>query len=265
MTILDRIVGDTRKVVRDRRRTESMNRLEARAGFDRVPLSLDTALATEELSIISEIKKASPSKGLIRPNFDPVAIARQYERAGAAAISVLTEPLHFKGSIDYLARVREAVSIPLLRKDFIIDPYQLVEARAFGADAVLLIAAVLDRSQLTDLLQAASDLGLSALVEVYEAAELDRVDFDRVSILGVNNRDLRTFEVDIQHSLDVFTHVPDSVLRVSESGLSGAPELRHLYDHGMDAVLIGETFMRAEHPGHALSELKNDVHRATKA
>ncbi|MEX0822439.1 MAG: indole-3-glycerol phosphate synthase TrpC [Rhodothermales bacterium] len=261
MTILDRIVQDTKELVAERKNVRSISHLETLPLFDRVPLPLEAVLRGEQLAVISEIKKASPSKGVIRHEFHPVEIARQYVRGGAAAISVLTEPDYFQGSIETLAAVREQVSIPLLRKDFIVDPYQLVEARAYGADAVLLIAAVLDRGRLADLLQAAGSLGLSALVEVYDLQELDRIDFDDVSILGVNNRDLRTFEVDINHSLTVFAHVPESILRVSESGLRSARQLRHLHDHGVDAVLIGETFMREDDPGQALASLRRDVER----
>ncbi len=261
MTILDRIVADTRALVEARKQKTPVSRLQGGDRFLRSPLSLEDALGREGLSIIGEIKKASPSKGLIRPDFQPVDLACAYERAGAAAISVLTEPLHFQGSLDDLSAVRDLVSLPLLRKDFIIDAYQLYEARACGADAVLLIAAVLDRIHLKDLLQAAGELGLSALVEVYELHELDRIDFDAVTIVGVNNRDLRTFEVDINHSVRVFGHVPDTVLRVSESGLQSAAELNYLHERGVDAVLIGETFMRSDDPGRALAQLKNDVDR----
>lgn len=259
MTILDRIVTDTKELVRSRKSRTPAAGLERRPGFERPPRSIEDSLRTDGLSFISEIKKASPSGGVIRPDFQPADIARRYEDAGAAAISVVTEPLHFQGSLDVLAAVREAAAIPLLRKDFIVDVYQLFEARAFGADAVLLIAAVLDRVHLLDLVQAARELGLSALVEVYDLEELDRIDFDQVTMLGVNNRDLRTFKVDIDHSIHVFAHTPDSVLRVSESGLSSADQLKHLAAHGVDAVLIGETLMRADDPGRLLADLKRDV------
>lgn len=255
MTILDHIVGDTRERLIRRKREVPIRHLEEETYFGRTPLSLADALHGETISIISEIKKASPSKGIIRHNFDPVSIARAYEQAGAAAISVLTETDHFQGSLDHLSDVRHVSPLPLLRKDFIVDIYQLYEARAHGADAVLLIAAVLDRPRLRDLLQAAGELGLSALVELYDIRELDRIDFDEVSILGVNNRDLRTFEVDVNHSLRVFAHVPEGIVRVSESGLSSPAELQHLSESGVDAALIGESFMRAEDPGRALGQL----------
>ena len=259
MTILDRIVSDTKDLLLRRKSEITLSRLEDEPFFSRTPASLADALREDGLSVIAEVKKASPSKGVIREDFDPVTIARQYESAGASAVSVLTEPLHFMGSLSYLAEIRSATSLPLLRKDFIVDEYQMVEARAFGADAVLLIAAVLDRSRLRDLLASARGLGLSVLLEVYDVEELDRIDFDDVSILGVNNRDLRTFEVDIEHSLRVFAHVPREIVRVSESGLTSAAELSRLHANGVDAVLIGETLMRQENPGDALRRLLEDV------
>jgi indole-3-glycerol phosphate synthase len=255
-TILDQIVADTQALIAGRKRDMPLRLLEARPAFTRPTLPFGPALRQDELAFIAEIKKASPSKGVIRPDFDPPGFARQYRDGGAAALSILTEPLHFQGSLDDLEQVRGAVDLPLLRKDFIVDPYQLVEARAYGADAVLLIAAVLDRHRLSDLHQAAGALGLACLVEVYDLAELDRIDFERVDVLGVNNRDLRTFEVDIDHSLRVFERVPGTVVRVAESGLRSARELAYLRAHGVDAVLIGETFMRAPSPGEKLAELR---------
>lgn len=256
MTILDQIVRDTRALVAARRRSVSVARLEDRPAFAEPARPFAEALRGDELAVIAEVKRASPSQGVIRADFDPPGHASAYAAAGAAAISVLTEPTHFQGALDHLDAVRDAVDLPLLRKDFIIDPYQLVEAKAYGADAVLLIAAVLDRGHLRDLLDAAADLGLEALVEVYALRELDRIDFDDVRVLGVNNRDLHTFEVDLNHSLRVFAHAPEGVVRVSESGLRTADDLAHLRRHGVDAVLIGETFMRADDPGGALAELR---------
>ena len=259
MTILDRIVDDTRALVAQRKQAVPARVLEARIKAAGATRSLEVALRQDHLAVLAEIKKASPSKGVIRENFDVPDLACQYEASGAAAVSVLTEPLHFQGALDNLALARQAIDLPLLRKDFIVDPYQLLEARAYGADAVLLIAAVLGRDELYDLHQAANALGLDCLVEVYARDELDRLDFDQVTILGVNNRDLRTFEVDINHSLRVFEEAPDAVVRVSESGLRTADDLAHLRRHGVDAVLIGETFMRAPHPGQALRALQNEA------
>ena len=259
MTILDRIVDDTRALVAKRKQAVPVRMLEERIEAAGVTGSLEAVLRQDHLAVLAEIKKASPSKGVIREDFDVADLARQYEAHGAEAVSVLTEPLHFQGSLDNLALARQAVDLPLLRKDFIVDPYQLLEARAYGADAVLLIAAVLSPDALFDLHQAAHELGLACLVEVYAHNELDKLDFDQVKILGVNNRDLRTFEVDINHSLRVFEEAPADVVRVSESGLRTADDLAYLRRHGVDAVLIGETFMRAAEPGKKLAALNKAV------
>ena len=261
VSILDDIVDDTRRLLTRRKKRVAVSDLEERPLFERDPLPLAPALRREELAVIAEVKKASPSKGVIRPDFDPVDIARQYVENGAAALSVLTEPQHFQGELDYLAQVRSVADVPILRKDFIVDPYQLVEARAYGADAVLLIAAVLDAQQLYDLHQAAGELGLSCLVELYDREELDKVDLDQAKVLGVNNRDLRTFDVDLDHALRIFEEVPPSLVRVGESGLRTAQDLVHLRRHGVDAVLIGETLMRARRPGEKLRSLRENTTR----
>ena len=252
-TILDELVQGARSEAARRRKQISARELEGR--FRPGRRSLAEALRTDGLSVIAEAKKASPSQGVIREQFEPGAIAEMYQEAGAAGISVLTEPLQFQGALEHLAEAREHCGLPLLRKDFIVEEYQLLEARAYGADAVLLIATVLERAHLTDLLQAARDLELECLVELYDVGELDRVDFDLVQILGVNNRDLRTFEVDRTHAPRVLAHAPDQVVTVAESGLRTAEDLADVYTAGIDAVLIGEAFMRAEHPGQALRDL----------
>ncbi len=265
MTILDRIIADTRDLVARRKRDVTPRDLEDRAYFRGPTLPLADALRQPALSVIAEIKKASPSQGVIREKFDVAEIARQYKSGGAAALSVLTEPQYFQGSLDHLATARQTVDLPLLRKDFVIDPYQLYEARAYGADAVLLIATALDRYQLYDLHQAADELGLSCLVELYDIRELDRIDFDQVQILGVNNRNLHTFEVNIENALEVFSAVPTDAVRVAESGLKTAEALAHVRTHGVDAVLIGEAFMRAEEPGEALAMLVQETSRLLHA
>lgn len=265
MTILDQILGDTRRHLRQRRQQVGPGTLWARVEKQGPTRSLGRALATEELSIIAEVKRASPSKGPLRIDADAAAIAEAYEEAGASAVSVLTEERHFSGSTDDLAAARARTSVPLLRKDFIVDPYQILEARAYGADAVLLIATALERAQLAELQSAASEIGLECLVEVYALQELDKLDFEATTILGVNNRDLRTFSVDINHSLRVFSHVPGGILRVSESGLSSAAELAHLRRGGVDAVLIGESFMAARDCGAALLRLRSQLAHALAA
>lgn len=256
--ILDDIIADTRELVEQRKRESPLRELKDRPFYDdREPLSLVEALQERGMSFIAEVKKASPSKGQIREDFDPAWIAQQYAANGASAISVLTEPLYFEGSIEHLAWIRAHVpDTPLLRKDFIIDPYQLVEARAVGADAVLLIATALDAGQVSELHAAANELGLSCLVEVYSEEDLDKLDWDQVSVLGVNNRDLTTFEVDVENSLRIFEQVPRTVGRVAESGLDDPETLVRLRDAGVNGVLIGEHFMRADDPGAALEDLR---------
>jgi indole-3-glycerol phosphate synthase len=260
-TILDDIVADTRELVARRRREVPRARLEERPMFaERATVSFVKAIASRGMSFIAEIKKASPSKGVIREDFDAARIAQQYAAAEADALSILTEPLHFKGELAFIPWVRaHGVALPVLRKDFIVDPYQLAEARAYGADAVLLIATVLSAGALYDLHAEATDLGLDCLVEVYSMDDLAKVDFDQVKLLGVNNRDLRTFEVDIANSLRIFAEVPRHVGRVAESGLSRPDELVHLRRHGVNGVLIGETFMRADDPGEALRTLREEA------
>ena len=260
-TILDDIIADTRELVARRKKETPIAELEERPFYDdREPLSLVDALQERGMSFLAEVKKASPSTGTIRDDFDPAWIAQQYANNDAAAISVLTEPQHFQGSLEHLAWIRAHVpDVPLLRKDFIVDPYQLVESRAVGADAVLLIATALDPGQLSELHAAATELGLSCLVEVYSAADLEKIDWDQVRVLGVNNRDLTTFEVDIENSLRIFDQVPRSVGRVAESGLSDPETLVRLREAGVNGVLIGEHFMRAENPGTALSDLRDQA------
>jgi indole-3-glycerol phosphate synthase len=259
LSILDNIVADTRELVVQRKRKTSIEALRQKPFFHRDTRSLETALRQEAVAFIAEAKKASPSAGIIRADYDVAEIARQYEQAGASAMSVLTEPLHFQGSLDDLLLARQAVSLPLLRKDFVVNPYQLYEARAYGADAVLLIAAVLDRQELSDLHAEADELGLSCLVEVYDTEELDKLDFGQVKVLGVNNRDLRTFKVDLGHSVRVFAQAPETVVRVSESGIRTAEDVARLQAHGVHAVLVGETFMRATRPGDMLRQLQDDL------
>ena len=259
MSILDRIVEDTRDLLRHRKGKTPASALKDMPLFSAPLRSFYQGIQEGPLSFITEIKKASPSKGVIREDFDPVWIAERYTANGSQAISVLTEPLHFQGSLDYLSLVRPHTNRPLLRKDFIFDEYQLLEARAYGADAVLLIAAILDPNQLHELHQCANELGLDCLVELYEESEIEKVDFEQVRILGVNNRDLRTFEVDLHHSVRIFEQCPDAVLRVSESGIYTVEDLQFLNEHAVHAVLIGESLMRAEDPGVKLKSFVSGV------
>jgi indole-3-glycerol phosphate synthase len=207
------------------------------------------------VNVIAECKRRSPSRGVLRAAYDPVAIARAYETAGASALSVLTEPTFFDGALAHLAAVRAAVALPLLRKDFVIDEYQLLEARAAGADAVLLIVAALDDASLTRLRVAAEALGLAALVEVHSVDELDRALAAGARVIGVNNRNLRTLEVDLGASDEIAARMPSGVIRVSESGLRSPADLARLRGLGYQAFLIGERFMTAPDPGAALAEV----------
>jgi len=255
-TILDTIVRATRARVQTGRSAATLRDLEDRPGFLLERRSLAAALRRDGLSVIAECKMASPSAGVIRNDYDARAIAASYSAAGAEAISVLTEPEWFRGKPEDLSAAREASDVPILRKDFVVDPFQVVEARAYGADAVLLIATVLDRHELSDLMDAADALEMECLVECHAERELDRVDLDRARVLGVNNRNLDTFEVDRDHAARVLARVPDTIVRVAESGLRTRDDLRAVHASGIDAVLVGEALMRAVDPGAALRELR---------
>lgn len=205
----------------------------------------EEALKEKGLSFICEVKKASPSKGIISEDFPYMQIAKNYEASGASAISVLTEPKFFLGSNQYLKEIREAVSIPLLRKDFTIDPYQIYEAKVIGADAILLICAILTTEQIKEMLHLANTLGLSCLVEAHTKEEVEQALEAGARIIGVNNRNLKTFEVDIHTSISLKQHVPDSIVFVSESGIQTPEDMQCLKENGTDAVLIGEALMRS--------------------
>ncbi|WP_416191508.1 indole-3-glycerol phosphate synthase TrpC [Neisseria sp. CCUG12390] len=196
-------------------------------------------------AVIAEVKKASPSKGLIRADFNPVEIAKAYEAAGAACLSVLTDEPYFQGSPEYLKQARAAVSLPVLRKDFIIDEYQIYQARAWGADAILLIAAALEAAQLAHFERVAHDLGMSVLLELHDASELEKCRNMTTPLWGVNNRNLRTFEVDLQQTLDLLPELAGKTV-VTESGIRDKNDVDFMRSHGVHTFLIGETFMRAD-------------------
>jgi indole-3-glycerol phosphate synthase len=208
------------------------------------------------MGFIAEVKKASPSAGVLRADFDPVAIARIYESHGAGAVSILTDAPFFQGRLEYLSEIRRAVSVPLLRKDFILDPYQLLEARAAGADAVLLIAEILGVDELPALLAEVQKLGMQALVELYDAENLPRVVAGGARIIGVNNRDLRTFVTRLEHTLELMPRMPKNACVVSESGIRTRADVLRLEAAGVKAVLVGEVFMRAVDIGAKLDELR---------
>jgi indole-3-glycerol phosphate synthase len=206
-------------------------------------------------AVIAEVKKASPSKGVLRERFDPAAIAESYERHGAAALSVLTDVQFFQGAAAFLEQARTASALPALRKDFIVDPYQVYESRALGADCILLIAAVLDDALMSDLEALALELRMAVLVEVHDRDELGRALRLRTPLVGINNRNLRTFEVTLATTLDLLAEVPRDRLAVTESGIVSLDDVERLRDAGVHAFLVGEAFMRAPDPGKALAEL----------
>lgn len=263
--ILDEIVDQTKIDLKKRKRKVSFNDLGDMELFEQSPRIFSDALQLEnDVAIIAEIKKASPSKGLIRPDFDPQKIAGQYEKGGASAISVLTDEPAFEGSLDYLEIASKEVSIPLLRKDFIVDPYQVKEAKAYGADAVLLIATITEGSQLNELLHATKEFGVQALVECYSEEDIQYVNFEHVDILGVNNRDLRSFEVDLHRGIELLHNAPEDTVLVSESGLSSPDDLKLLFDESIHAALIGEYFMRQPDPGKAVKNMKAELQKLIK-
>jgi len=255
-TILDTIVASKRREIEESQNHTSARDLEHR--LLEAPPVRDFRAALEQpgtIQVIAEVKKASPSAGLLRADFDPVAIARTYTLHGAAAISVLTDAPCFQGYLAYLAAIRAAVGPPLLRKDFIIDRYQLLEARSTGADAVLLIAEILADAEMKRLLHEARELGMQALVEIYDAGNLQRVLNSGASMVGINNRNLHTFVTRMEHSLELAESCPADCCLVSESGIRNRPDVLRLEAAGFKAVLVGETLMRTPDIGSKLDEL----------
>jgi len=251
---LDEIVAATRRKVAETKRTADLRKLERRAG-QHAPRGFRRALAEKSkdgIAVIAELKKASPSKGLIRTDFCPADFARELEAAGAAALSVLTDEEFFQGSLGNLREASAAVNIPCLRKDFIVDEFQLLEARANCADAVLLIVAVLSQSELGSLAKAARAHGLDVLCEAHDEEELQRALDAGCDLIGVNTRNLRTFKVDIETAFRLSEKFPANVLRVAESGIKSGSDIARLRDAGYHAFLIGESLMRAESPGSEL-------------
>ncbi len=255
-TILDKIVTAKRREIAERQARTPAAGLERRLAD--APPARDFRAALERpgsVQVIAEVKKASPSAGLLRADFDPVAIAFTYARHGAAALSVLTDEPFFQGSLANLTAIRATGSPPLLRKDFILDPYQLLEARAAGADAALLIAEILTDRELADLQRRAAGLGLQTLVELHDAANLERVLASGARLVGINNRDLRTFTTRLEHTLDLAERCPPDCCLVSESGIRSRADVLRLQAAGVKAVLVGETLMRAPDVGAKLDEL----------
>jgi len=256
-TILDEILAAKEKDLAQRKKQTSFALLENRARNAELPRSFLKALKARSqrgYAVIAELKKASPSRGIIRKDFDPVRLAEGYESAGAAAVSVLTEENFFHGRIKHLSSVRKAVKIPLLCKDFILDVYQVYEARAAGADAVLIIVAALSDSRLSGLYRTVALLGMTALLEVHDDKDLDRALRLKPELIGINNRDLKSLDVDIETTVSLLPRVPEGIVKVSESGFLEKGQLSKLSRMGVDAFLIGEALMSAPDPGEKLME-----------
>jgi indole-3-glycerol phosphate synthase len=230
---------------------EAKSRKDVR-GFAR---AIEKKIALGQPGVIAEIKKASPSKGVIRENFNPVEIASSYAAHGAACLSVLTDVQYFQGSYDYLRQARAACTLPVLRKDFMIDPYQIVHSRAIGADCILLIVAALSPQQLREFETIATELGMDVLVEVHDRAELDIALELNTSLVGINNRNLRSFETSLQTTLDLLSAVPEGKRVVTESGILSSDDVKLMRDNNVHAFLVGEAFMRAPEPGVALQDV----------
>ena len=255
MSILEKIVTQTKMDLKKRISERSLQSLESEWGYEKEVRSFSQAIRGKEVKFITEVKKASPSKGIIREHFEPVTLAKIYEDSGASAISVLTDVPFFKGHLSYMNDIAKQASIPILRKDFIIDPYQIAEAKAYGADAILLIVRILSNAQLDELLSVAKELHLDALVECYDTVDQERIDYEKVSILGVNNRDLEAFNVNVHRGVSQLKMAPESTITVSESGISTVEDIKYLQQNGIHAVLIGEHLMRQSNVGEELKKL----------
>jgi indole-3-glycerol phosphate synthase len=257
--ILQRIVAVKRDEIAAarRQRDEASVRREAEqlGGVRDFAGAMQAQLAAGKAAVIAEVKKASPSKGVLREHFVPADIAASYARHGAACLSVLTDRQFFQGDADYLRQARAACELPVLRKDFMVDPYQVYEARAMGADCILLIAACLDDALMADLEACAFDLGMAVLVEVHDGSELDRALRLKTPLVGINNRNLRSFEVTVDTTLQLLPQVPRDRLLVTESGILQPADVKRMRDAGVHAFLVGEAFMRAQDPGAALAQL----------
>ena len=257
--ILQRILQRKQEEISDRRGKRPETDLRDLVAGQDAPRGFVQALrdknALGQPAVIAEIKKASPSKGVIRENFYPADIARSYQSGGAACLSVLTDRDFFQGHEDYLQQARAACELPVIRKDFIVDPYQVIEARAIGADCILLIVAALDDARMSDLFLQAGELGMDVLVEVHDGEELERALRLNLDLVGINNRNLRTFETSLSTTIDLLPSIPDGVTVVTESGILARQDVELMQENQVNTFLVGEAFMRAEDPGQALQEL----------
>lgn len=258
-TILKKIIARKRQEITEQSARLPLTTLQKQALAADAPrgfiTALDNKIVANKAAIIAEIKKASPSKGVIREDFHPIEIARSYEQAGAACLSVLTDRDFFQGHNDYLIEARTACNLPVLRKDFIISPYQVYEARALGADCILLIVACLDDDTMAMLNTLAHELGMDVLIEVHNSEELERTRQLNNRLLGINNRNLHTFDVSLETTFSLLANIPDDRLVITESGIHTQNDIAAMFAHKVNAFLVGEAFMRAEQPGEALQEL----------
>jgi len=258
-TILKKIIDRKWQEVKERSAKVSINELANQAKYSDKPrgfkAALEAKMAAGHAAVIAEIKKASPSKGVLREHFVPADIAQSYEQGGAACLSVLTDVDFFQGSDVFLQQARQACSLPVLRKDFMVDPYQIVEARAIEADCILLIVSALSDAQMQELNQCALELGMDVLVEVHDEAEFERAMDLPPNILGINNRNLHTFDLSLDTTFDLLPKVPEGTLLVTESGILGPNDVKAMRDKNVHSFLVGETFMRADDPGAHLKKL----------
>lgn len=259
MDILDKIVDYKKKEIKRLKLQYSLslhNQYHDSGGSKNI---FTASMKKSGLSVIAEVKRKSPSAGNLRKNFEPVKMAKEYERYNADAVSVLTDKRFFGGESKHLTSIKNNIRLPVLRKDFIIDPYQLHESKILGADCILLIARILEKKMLGDFITIAKNLGMSSLVEVNSEQEIEKSLNCGAEIIGINNRNLSTFEVDIDRSLHLVEMIPNIIVKISESGIHSASQIKKLYESGFDGVLIGETFMRSEKPGKLIQQWKQQV------
>jgi indole-3-glycerol phosphate synthase len=261
MNILDQIIASKKKEIALKKSIVSVAQLEKSDLFNKKTNSLSKSIINSPFGIIAEHKRRSPSKATINNSFAVEDVAKGYENAGASGISVLTDMKYFGGSLEDLLLGRASVRIPLLRKEFIVDEYQLLEAKAFGADAILLIAAVLTKEEIKQLSEFAQSLALEVLLEVHNQEELDKSSMPSLDLIGVNNRNLKTFEVSLQNSIDLINHIPNDFVKISESGITTTNDIKLLRSHGFQGFLIGESFMKTDNPGKSLEQFINELKR----
>ena len=259
MNILDQIIASKRKEIALKKSVVSVTQLENFDLFNKKTNSLSKSIINSPFGIIAEHKRRSPSKATINNSFSVEEVIKGYENAGASGISVLTDTQYFGGSLEDLLLARAVVQIPLLRKEFIVDEYQLLEAKAFGADAILLIAAVLSRQEIKQLSEFAQSLALEVLLEVHNLEELEKSIMPSLDLIGVNNRNLKTFEVSLQNSIDLANHIPSDFVKISESGLTSTEDIKLLKNHSFQGFLIGENFMKTDNPGQSLQQFINQL------